>query len=78
MKNCYICERSGYAQCMICRQTICKIHAEVVKGKDIEEEAICTSCKKKKNIKQKRLYGIIFCLVLAFITVIILVATALT
>jgi len=78
LKNCYICERSGYAQCMICRQTICKIHAEVVKGKDIEEEAICTSCKKKKNIKQKRLYGIIFCLVLAFITVIILVATALT
>ncbi|HUT81962.1 MAG TPA: hypothetical protein VMZ29_12230 [Candidatus Bathyarchaeia archaeon] len=69
MLECYLCSREGFTNCSVCYKTICKVHAEEVKGKTLKEVAICSSCKKKKRLKRIQLYVIIafFVMIIAIV-----------
>lgn len=75
--DCYICKRDGYTNCSECHRTICKIHAEEVKGKTIEEQAICSSCKRKKRLRLQRIIAIISFFAMAAIIIILLIVNSL-
>jgi len=65
MTECYICGRNTIARCSVCRQDICKVHAEAGKGEILETgsfpDYMCTSCKKKKNLKRIQTIVIVIC-----------------
>ena len=65
MTECYICGRETIARCSVCRQDICKVHTEARKGEILETSFtlayMCTSCKKKKNLKRIQTIVIVIC-----------------
>jgi len=68
MSECYICGRLKIARCSVCRQDICKVHAEFRKGGNIEATAspdyVCTSCKKKKRLKRIQIIAFAVCAIM--------------
>ncbi len=65
MTECYICGRETIARCSVCRQDICKAHTEAGKEEILETSSnlyyICTSCKKKKNLKRIQTIVFVIC-----------------
>ena len=74
--KCYLCGREGYTECIVCRQTLCKIHAEEEIGKSMDLIAICTSCKRKKSLKKIQTYTIICFIIMAVAIVIGVIITS--
>lgn len=68
MPECYICGREEVARCSICRNPVCKVHAEGDKGRIMEDSLIsniiCTSCSKKTRLKRYQIYMFVCCIIM--------------